>query len=100
MVESCISCGKAAPATETNYTLISAKFGWRLTRSPGADGTISLAWRCPTCWHEWKRSRAVDPAAAPDPLRDGAAQAAGAPAALRGKTDTSAAKRPKKKPSS
>jgi hypothetical protein len=52
-----VTCGKQAPETETNYTLISAQFGWRLTRYKRADGTLVLEWRCPTCWREFKRSR-------------------------------------------
>jgi len=52
-----VTCGKQAPDTETNYTLISAQFGWRLTRYKRADGTLVLEWRCPNCWKEFKRSR-------------------------------------------
>jgi hypothetical protein len=52
-----VTCGKSAPETETNYTLISAKFGWRLTRYKRTDGTLVLEWRCPNCWREFKRSR-------------------------------------------
>jgi len=52
-----VTCGKQAPETETNYTLISAQFGWRLTRYKRGDGTLVLEWRCPNCWKEFKRSR-------------------------------------------
>jgi hypothetical protein len=55
--QTCVSCGKHAPETETNYTLISAQFGWRLTRFKGPDGAIVLEWRCPACWREYKRAR-------------------------------------------
>jgi DNA-directed RNA polymerase subunit RPC12/RpoP len=55
--QTCVTCGKQAPETETNYTLISAQFGWRLTRYKRADGTLVLEWRCPNCWKEFKRSR-------------------------------------------
>ncbi|HEX3771290.1 MAG TPA: hypothetical protein VHV30_10515 [Polyangiaceae bacterium] len=55
--QTCVTCGKQAPETETNYTLISAQFGWRLTRYKRADGSLVLEWRCPTCWKEFKRSR-------------------------------------------
>jgi DNA-directed RNA polymerase subunit RPC12/RpoP len=57
--QTCVTCGKQAPETETNYTLISAQFGWRLTRYKRPDGTLVLEWRCPTCWREFKRSRGV-----------------------------------------
>jgi len=63
--QTCVTCGKQAPETETNYTLISAQFGWRLTRYKRADGTLVLEWRCPTCWREFKRSR--NGAASPSP---------------------------------
>jgi hypothetical protein len=52
-----VGCGKGAPETDTNYTLISAQFGWRLTRTKQKDGTVTLEWRCPTCWRDFKRSR-------------------------------------------
>ncbi len=55
--QTCVACGKQAPETETNYTLISAQFGWRLTRYKRDDGTLVLEWRCPNCWREFKRAR-------------------------------------------
>jgi hypothetical protein len=55
--ETCADCGKEAPQTETNYTLISAQFGWRLTRSKGPSGELVVAWRCPECWREFKKQR-------------------------------------------
>lgn len=54
--ETCIDCNKQSPETETDYTLIGAQFGWRLTRAPATDGSLHLEWRCPTCWIEYKRS--------------------------------------------
>jgi hypothetical protein len=56
----CIGCGKKSPETETNYTLISAQFGWRLTRYKDADGTIVIEWRCPNCWRDYKKSKGAD----------------------------------------
>ncbi len=56
-MQTCVGCGKGAPETDTNYTLISAQFGWRLTRTKQTDGTITLEWRCPTCWRDHKRSK-------------------------------------------
>jgi hypothetical protein len=56
-VQICVGCGKKAPETETNYTLISAQFGWRLTRQKRDDGEIVLEWRCPNCWRDFKRTR-------------------------------------------
>lgn len=59
--QTCIGCGKKSPETETNYTLISAQFGWRLTRyKDPADGTIVIEWRCPTCWRDYKKAKGTD----------------------------------------
>ena len=55
--ETCADCGKEAPQTETNYTLISAQFGWRLTRSKTAKGDLLVEWRCPECWRAFKKLR-------------------------------------------
>ncbi len=51
----CIDCGKQSPETETNYTLISAQFGWRLTRRRGDNGDFVVEWRCPDCWRAHKK---------------------------------------------
>ena len=48
-----IDSKKAAPATETNYTLISKTHGWRLDRRH-ENGAIVLEWRCPECWQKFK----------------------------------------------
>jgi hypothetical protein len=50
----CIDCGTQAPETNTSYTLISATFGWRLTRKVNADGTRSVEWRCGNCFKKNK----------------------------------------------
>jgi hypothetical protein len=53
----CTDCGARAPSTETNYTLISASHGWRLSRRPGLPSeTPILDWRCPGCWQAYKRA--------------------------------------------
>jgi hypothetical protein len=62
--ETCVGCQKQSPVTETDYTLISTNFGWRLTRKVSTEGTLVLEWRCPACWSEYKRSR---PEAATEP---------------------------------
>ena len=55
-----------SPETETNYTLISSQFGWRLTRSRLPDGSFNIEWRCPACWKEHKRlKQAADEARDP-----------------------------------
>lgn len=53
----CVDCGIASPETETNYTLISARYGWRLTRKIDASGCIQMEWRCPRCWEIFRRSQ-------------------------------------------
>ena len=55
--QTCIDCGKLSPETETNYTLISSQFGWRLTRWRSDDGAFHVEWRCPDCWREHKRAK-------------------------------------------
>ena len=45
----CADCGCQSPKTDTNYTLISKRHGWRLTRSTAPDGSFVVEWRCPTC---------------------------------------------------
>ena len=59
--QTCIGCGKKSPETETNYTLISAQFGWRLSRYRNPDGTIMIEWRCPSCWREYKKAKDAAP---------------------------------------
>lgn len=51
----CVDCGKNPPPTETNYTLISARHGWRLTRAPDRDGQRVMEWRCPDCWQAYRK---------------------------------------------
>jgi len=46
----CVDCGKKPPPTDTNYTLISTRHGWRLTRGTDKEGRRVMEWRCPTCW--------------------------------------------------
>jgi hypothetical protein len=55
--EVCVVCGIESPKTDTNYTLISPKFGWRLSRRPGPDGTFIVEWRCPDCWTKHKEKQ-------------------------------------------
>jgi hypothetical protein len=52
--EVCVDCGKNAPETDTNYTLISPQYGWRLSRKKHADGTYEIEWRCRECWRARK----------------------------------------------
>ncbi len=56
----CIDCGASAPNTDTTYTLISATFGWRLTRRVMPDGSRGVEWRCPACWSTHKGGEATN----------------------------------------
>ena len=50
----CVDCGTTSPVTETNYTLISARHGWRLTLAQDEKGVRVMQWRCPTCWTRFR----------------------------------------------
>jgi hypothetical protein len=59
----CHDCGRTAPATDTNYTVVTSRYGWRLTRVtldiPVEGKPMSgVEWRCPSCWQRYK-GRAV-----------------------------------------
>lgn len=53
----CVDCRAKSPVVETEYTLISSRFGWRLTRRTERDGALTLEWRCPACWQRRKAER-------------------------------------------
>ena len=73
--QNCIDCGKLSPETDTNYTLISSQFGWRLTRQRLPDGTFAVEWRCPDCWREHKKHK-TDEKPSPGPTSSAARPAA------------------------
>ena len=56
-VHVCSDCKAQAPATDTNYTLISSRYGWRLSRRASATGVLTVEWRCPRCWERFKKQR-------------------------------------------
>jgi hypothetical protein len=51
-----VGCGVEAPETETDFTLISARHGWRLVRRTSTGGDLIIEWRCPECWQHHKAS--------------------------------------------
>jgi len=53
----CVDCRTTSPLTETNYTLISARHGWRLTLATDATGARVMEWRCPTCWARYRKEQ-------------------------------------------
>jgi hypothetical protein len=62
----CMTCGAHPPETESAYTLIGGKAGWRLTRTKRDDGSVLTQWRCADCWNAFKKAA---PPAAPAPAR-------------------------------
>ncbi|WP_437813994.1 hypothetical protein [Sorangium sp. So ce1078] len=54
VTQRCVDCGTPAPKTETNYTLISSRYGWRLTRTVDANGQRMMEWRCPGCYSRYR----------------------------------------------
>lgn len=62
----CVQCGTEAPAANTDYTLISANFGWRVIRQDRPDGSRVMEWRCPSCWRAYKASRSKGAGTTPD----------------------------------
>ena len=78
--QTCIDCGKMSPETETNYTLISAQFGWRLSRRKTEDGSFVVEWRCAECWRDHKKKTQPDePPTQPRPMGDRSRVGAPAP---------------------
>jgi len=61
----CVDCGARPPPTETNYTLISSRYGWRLTRAIDSDGNRMMEWRCPRCWLRHRGRSATVPKTRP-----------------------------------
>jgi len=59
----CDGCGASAPETNTDYTLISRSFGWRLTRRKLPSGALTMEWRCASCWKKYKGERDIVPSA-------------------------------------
>jgi len=53
----CVDCGKLSPATDTNYTLISARYGWRLIRAVDGAGRTVVQWRGPQGWEKFRGRR-------------------------------------------
>ena len=40
--ELCVGCGKQSPVVESDHTLISTRFGWRLTRKVSPEGALKV----------------------------------------------------------
>jgi hypothetical protein len=54
----CCDCGTVSPDTaEDGSTLISSKFGWRISRRIDATGTPVVDARCPDCYDRYRMSR-------------------------------------------
>jgi hypothetical protein len=59
MDQRCFDCNRPSPPVHSKKTLLSASHGWRLTRVQNRDGSLTLQWRCPTCWNRRKQSLAA-----------------------------------------
>ena len=55
LVRACVGCNALAPDSGSAYSLLSAKQGWRLQRTPTTTG-FNFDWRCPPCWAQRKQS--------------------------------------------
>jgi len=54
----CVDCEILSPRVETNHTLISSRYGWRLHREVSfATGDTTYEWRCPNCWTLFRTNR-------------------------------------------
>jgi hypothetical protein len=61
----CTDCAIEAPSTESAYTLISSRFGWRLQYEANAKGEREPKWRCGDCWRKHKAASASGTRAKP-----------------------------------
>ena len=50
----CADCKKRSPETELTYSLLGLA-GWREQRRTDANGAVTVEWRCPTCWADYKK---------------------------------------------
>jgi hypothetical protein len=57
----CVGCSKRLSEVDTSSSLVSLKFGWRLTRRRDANGSSGSEWRCPECWQAHKARVAAAP---------------------------------------
>ncbi len=53
----CVDCGAASPTGNGDETLISVKYGWRLSRTPDGAGGYVFEWHCRACWLKAKQAR-------------------------------------------
>jgi hypothetical protein len=67
--QTCTDCRTLSPETESEFTLISSRFGWRLSRERLPGDQLRIAWRCPSCWQKYKASK-PQPATGPMGAQD------------------------------
>jgi hypothetical protein len=53
----CVDCAALAPESASEYTLISARYGWRVTRATRQDGRGILEWRCRKCFTAFREKQ-------------------------------------------
>lgn len=52
----CVDCGALSPNEHGDNTLISMKYGWRLSRTPDGAGGHRFDWHCKSCWNKAKQA--------------------------------------------
>jgi hypothetical protein len=50
----CVDCRRPAPEQASEYTLISSRYGWRLTKATSTAGETVLEWRCSECFAQYR----------------------------------------------
>lgn len=50
----CVDCGAVAPETDTAYTLIGRRHGWRVIFVVDDQGKRAPEWRCDKCFRRAK----------------------------------------------
>jgi hypothetical protein len=55
----CVDCGAVAPETDTAYTLIGQRYGWRVIFVVDQHGKRSPEWRCDKCFRRAKAERTI-----------------------------------------
>jgi hypothetical protein len=59
MRHACVGCALLSPVSDDESSLLSMKYGWRLSRTPDGHGGHAYAWRCPACWKKLKQRRSL-----------------------------------------
>jgi hypothetical protein len=55
----CSDCASLSPPGVSEYTLISSRFGWRVTKATTSLGTPVLRWHCASCFAKRRSMKPV-----------------------------------------